>query len=180
MKRTTNYALPTWEKSDFIQMSDFNDLTQKTDAALKANADATATGLNAEIAARGEADAALSKNLGAAGHNCRVKWGTYTGTDTVGAENPTTLDCGFAPVLAIICAPPSNYNAVLPTVLFRPYTKVSLGRSASNTAEFLELSWGDTSLSWYSSGGRPAAQFNSGDTVYSYVILGYDKTAEDA
>ena len=38
MKRTTNYALPTWEKSDFIQMSDFNDLTQKTDAALKANA----------------------------------------------------------------------------------------------------------------------------------------------
>ena len=40
MKRTTNYALPTWEKSDFIQMSDFNDLTQKTDAALKANADA--------------------------------------------------------------------------------------------------------------------------------------------
>ena len=40
LKRTTNYALPTWEKSDFIQMSDFNDLTQKTDAALKANADA--------------------------------------------------------------------------------------------------------------------------------------------
>ena len=43
MKRTTNYALPTWEKSDFIQMSDFNDLTQKTDAALKANADAAAS-----------------------------------------------------------------------------------------------------------------------------------------
>ena len=39
MKRTTNYALPTWEKSDFIQMSDFNDLTQKTDAALKAAVD---------------------------------------------------------------------------------------------------------------------------------------------
>ena len=39
MKRTTNYALPTLEKSDFIQMSDFNDLTQKTDAALKAAVD---------------------------------------------------------------------------------------------------------------------------------------------
>lgn len=178
MKKTDNYSLPQWEKQDFIKMEDFNDAFGKTDAALKANADA------AQALQSGKADAqtvsALSKNLGAAGHNCRVKWGTYTGTDTVGAENPTTLDCGFAPVLAIICAPPSNYNAVLPTVLFRPYTKVSLGRSASNTAEFLELSWGDTSLSWYSSGGRPAAQFNSGDTVYSYVILGYDKTAEDA
>ena len=191
MKKTDNYSLPQWEKQDFIKMEDFNDAFGSIEQALKANADATATGLNAEIAARGEAVAAeaenrsaalaaLSKNLGAAGHNCRVKWGTYTGTDTVGAENPTTLDCGFAPVLAIICAPPSNYNAVLPTVLFRPYTKVSLGRSASNTAEFLELSWGDTSLSWYSSGSRPAAQFNSGDTVYSYVVFGYDKTAEDA
>ena len=55
MKKTDNYSLPQWEKQDFIKMEDFNDLTQKTDAALKANADATATGLNAETAARGEA-----------------------------------------------------------------------------------------------------------------------------
>lgn len=39
MKRTTNYALPTWEKSDFIQMSDFNDLTHKLDTALKGHDD---------------------------------------------------------------------------------------------------------------------------------------------
>ena len=53
MKKTDNYSLPQWEKQDFIKMEDFNDLTRKTDAALKANADATATGLNAETAARG-------------------------------------------------------------------------------------------------------------------------------
>ena len=58
MKKTDNYSLPQWEKQDFIKMEDFNDAFGKTDAALKANADATATGLNAEIAARGEADAA--------------------------------------------------------------------------------------------------------------------------
>ena len=39
MKRTTNYSLPTWEKSDFIQMSDFNDLTHKLDTALKSHDD---------------------------------------------------------------------------------------------------------------------------------------------
>ena len=65
MKKTDNYSLPQWEKQDFIKMEDFNDAFGKTDAALKANADATATGLNAEITARGEAVAALSKNLGA-------------------------------------------------------------------------------------------------------------------
>ena len=52
MKKTDNYSLPQWEKQDFIKMEDFNDLTQKTDTALKENADATATGLNAETAAR--------------------------------------------------------------------------------------------------------------------------------
>ena len=66
MKKTDNYSLPQWEKQDFIKMEDFNDLTRKTDAALKANADATATGLNAETAARGEAVAAEAENRSAA------------------------------------------------------------------------------------------------------------------
>ena len=39
---TTNYQLPKWEKTDRVQMKDFNDMTAKIDAALKANADAIA------------------------------------------------------------------------------------------------------------------------------------------
>ena len=35
MGKTANYGLPKWEKSDFIKMDDFNDLTAKLDAALK-------------------------------------------------------------------------------------------------------------------------------------------------
>ena len=50
MKRTANYALPDWEKSDFIKMDDFNDMTRKLDAALKAGADAN-TAADASIAA---------------------------------------------------------------------------------------------------------------------------------
>ena len=64
LKRTTNYALPTWEKSDFIQMSDFNDLTHKLDTALKSHdeslntkADTSAvTAVQQEIAAAREAN----------------------------------------------------------------------------------------------------------------------------
>ena len=48
MTKTTNYQLPKWEKTDRIQMKDFNDMTATLDAALKANADAIA----AETAAR--------------------------------------------------------------------------------------------------------------------------------
>ena len=64
MKRTTNYALPTWEKSDFIQMSDFNDLTHKLDTALKGHDDtlntkadtSSVTAVRQEVAAAREAN----------------------------------------------------------------------------------------------------------------------------
>ena len=36
MNHTTNYQLPKWEKTDRIQMKDFNDMTAALDAALAA------------------------------------------------------------------------------------------------------------------------------------------------
>ena len=39
MTKTTNYQLPKWEKTDRVQMKDFNDMTAKLDAALKSVAD---------------------------------------------------------------------------------------------------------------------------------------------
>lgn len=76
-------------------MDDFNDLTQKTDLALKANADAA--GGKADGAATNAALEALAKNLGVVGHNARVTWGSYTGTGTYGASNQNSLEFGFCP-----------------------------------------------------------------------------------
>lgn len=64
MKRTTNYALPDWEKSDPIKMSDFNDLTHKLDTALKSHDDtlntkadtSAVTAVQQEVAAAREAN----------------------------------------------------------------------------------------------------------------------------
>lgn len=50
MTKTTNYQLPKWEKTDRIQMKDFNDMTATLDAALKANDDAIAAETAARIA----------------------------------------------------------------------------------------------------------------------------------
>ena len=46
MTKTTNYQLPKWEKTDRIQMKDFNDMT----ATLDANADAVAAETTARVA----------------------------------------------------------------------------------------------------------------------------------
>ena len=50
MTKTTNYQLPKWEKTDRVQMKDFNDMTATLDAALKANADAIAAETTARVA----------------------------------------------------------------------------------------------------------------------------------
>ncbi len=42
MNKTANFDLPQWEKSDFIQMDDFNAAFGKLDGALKTQADALA------------------------------------------------------------------------------------------------------------------------------------------
>ena len=176
MKRTTNYSLPTWEKSDFIKMDDFNDLTQKTDLALKANADA----------AGGKADAqtvsALAKNLGAAGHNCRVAFGSYVGDGNVGQAAPTTLASPFYPVLVLVQRVISGNNSIAnPSVFVRPNDKGTNAADKSTMDSLLYLTWADDSVSWYSyNTGGAYAQLNTYGTTYLYIILGYDKATEDA
>ena len=49
MTKTTNYQLPKWEKTDRIQMKDFNDMTATLDAALKANAETIAVSSNSAV-----------------------------------------------------------------------------------------------------------------------------------
>ena len=181
MKRTTNYALPTWEKSDFIQMSDFNDLTQKTDAALKANADAAAS--KADGAATSAALAALAKNLGVVGHNARVTWGSYTGTGTYGASNQNSLEFGFCPVLvAITCDELGHYPAA-PSILLRgaglaPTLTAASGGSMGAEYTALRPTWGDSGVSWYSE-QSVACQLNESSITYFYVVIGYDKAKEE-
>ena len=86
MKRTTNYALPTWEKSDFIQMSDFNDLTQKTDAALKANADAAAASAKAAKASETNAKGSETAASGSASQSAQSA-GAASGSASQAAQS---------------------------------------------------------------------------------------------
>ncbi|MDD7000988.1 MAG: hypothetical protein PUI35_06395 [Oscillibacter sp.] len=178
MKKTDNYSLPQWEKQDFIKMEDFNDAFGKTDAALKANADAAATGLNAEIAARGEAIAALGKNLGAAGHNARIAWGSYTGTGATDAANPNTLQFDFYPVLVLIGDTKATSAPRNPTVFLRDRIKVCADPAGGNG--LLVATWSDNALSWYCRSDNAYYQLNGSGELYRYAVIGYDKAKEEA
>lgn len=169
MKRTTNYALPTWEKSDFIQMSDFNDLTQKTDAALKANADAI--GEKATAAAL----EALAQNLGVHGRNARIAFGSYTGTGTKGSANPNTLQFDFKPMLVFVAIAAWDSGVENPIIFLRNRTAGSSTPSYDCDSK-LVVSWTDTAVSWYMTSSETAYyQLNHLNAIYYYTAIGYDE-----
>ena len=62
MTKTTNYQLPKWEKTDRVQMKDFNDMTATLDEALHGlavSAEAAQAAADSEAAARAAAITAL-------------------------------------------------------------------------------------------------------------------------
>ena len=84
--QTPNYKLSQWEKSDRIQMEDFNADNAKIDAALKAEANAH-TALAAQVAKLG---------------NCRIWTGSYTGNGICGLNKFTTFTFPKKPLFAVI------------------------------------------------------------------------------
>ena len=165
MKRTTNYALPTWEKSDFIQMSDFNDLTHKLDTALKANADAAAGAASAAVVT------ALAQDVGSGGRVCRITTGSYTGNGKTGEANKRTISVDFIPVLvAVTCEKDisGSYNYV-PILLIRG-CGIAIGNGIVN-GNGPTVSWANKSVTWYA--GHDMTMMNFKDWTYQYVVIGY-------
>ena len=163
LKRTANYSLPTWEKSDFIQMSDFNDLTQKLDTALKSESDA-----------RSEADGTASERitaivqaLGAGGQNCRIAHGSYTGSGGYGSGSPNSLTFDFTPLLVVVGNTESTNYVSWPTVMIR-----GADSHGDSDQQRIYITWNDRSISWYNS-SHPSYQNNVNGRQYNYVVIGY-------
>ena len=160
MEKTTNYQLPKWEKSDFIKMDDFNDAFGKLDAALKANADAAAGAASAAVVT------ALAQDVGAGGKNCRIAFGSYTGTGKYGSANPNTLTFPIKPVFVVITSPSSM------AMHFRPAAS-----SGSGGGGAVKLTWGERSLSWYTvdTTNPHIRQDNNAGVTYQYMVFGHDE-----
>ena len=86
MNKTANFQLTQWENTDRILMEEFNSDNEKIDTALKASADGVA---------------ALQTALASCG-NCKIVYGTYTGTGKYGRENPNKLTFDGDPLFVFI------------------------------------------------------------------------------
>ena len=143
MTKTTNYQLPKWEKTDRVQMKDFNDMTDTLDAALKANAD-TAAAASAAVALCG---------------NCKIETSTYTGNGKYGSANPVTLTFPQKPALIFVLDDSGSFLTLTPR---SRWTFAYMG----NSGVAQTVTWSGNSVSWWSDGGNANNQFNASNNVY--------------
>ena len=144
MTKTTNYQLPKWEKTDRIQMKDFNDMTATLDTALKANAD-TAAAASAAVALCG---------------NCAIYQTTYTGGDMT----TPTITCPGKPMVLMVCE--SDGAPALIAWRGMPTTSTS-----SSSYEYT-ITWGERTVSWLLGKNHDGNMNWSGKQYHALVLLG--------
>ena len=151
MNKTANFQLTQWEKTDRIMMGDFNRDNAAIDAALKSSADGVA---------------ALQTALASCG-NCKIVYGTYTGTGKYGRENPNKLTFSGKPVLVIVQAQSNTTDFDFHLRLVR-----GCGWAVGDRGNYSytnSVAWGENYVSWYND--KAETQFNLQNSVYSYIAL---------
>ena len=166
MRQTTNYTLPSWDSDDRILRTDFNDLTDKTDKALNANAQAISDEISAresaistEAEARTGAVATLTAKLEEKG-NCIVSYVTYRG-DGNGSH---TLTFSHRPILVVIM----QDNVLFVAVQGSP---AALARSAGSSGAKPTLTWKENSVTWSGDYTSSLTCDDSGVTYHVAALL---------
>ena len=152
-QQTPNYRLSRWAGTDRILVEEFNDNWDKIDTALKGNADGVA---------------ALQTALASCG-NCKIVYGTYTGTGKAGSANPNKLTFDGKPVLVIVQEEKQTADMDINLRMLRPCTWAQ--GAATNDNWVNAVTWGAAQVQWYSRNDYAPTQFNEAGKKYYYLAL---------
>ena len=174
MEYTKNYHLPQWAEEDRIQMEDFNAAMMSIESGIGQALTTAEEGQAALAESIGASLESINQNLGSAGKNCRITWGSYTGNGAVGSSNPNRLNFDFTPRLVWVAtgkhSVSNNSPSFYSTVLCNPI-------GGGSTQAWLNVEWGAKSVAWYAfqSGSSASEQFNASGTTYHWVAIGADE-----
>ena len=158
LKQTTNYQLPSWDSEDRILRTDFNDLTEKVDTALKANANA----VSSEASTRASAVSSLTTKISQRG-NCKAEIKTYTGTGLHGSANPCSQTFSKKPMAIFITG-----NGYL-GICLRSGNTMWIHYSKDVNTGTVTWSGDGRTVSWYSGGAD--IQMNVSGVTYTVIAL---------
>ena len=177
MQQTTKYQFNLVDATDDFSPAPLNQNMEKVEEELSGLSTALTQGLeeveDSITALEDSVDtqlAAVMANLGAAGKNARIAWGSYTGTGTYGQDTPTVFACDFKPMLVIVGWQDYQYSP--PLVLVHG---VDLAPTEFFQYQAVSVIWEDRQVKIYSTDAEET-QFNKEGHAYRYLILGYDNT----
>ena len=173
--QTPNYQLSQWERSDKVQMEDFNADNAKIDAALKAEADArTAADASLSRTVAGKADASALDSLSGtvAGHtsvlghkgDCQFYTTSYTGDGRYGKDRPMTLSFPRKPYIIFITGNGSRGRHMI-LVQGTPESTVEVSGDGYTS----NLTWSGNSVSWW--GGMASYMMTESGVRHQVVAL---------
>lgn len=168
MQHTAKYKFKLIETSDTFSPEALNENARTAETELArvetvhaADKAALEKTVAANKAAADAADAAIRTALGTGGKTARIKWGSYVGNGKIGQTNPNSLDFDFKPHFLFVTSGSSWYNFMLRGV-----------EQSENDGYYpCKVTWGENSVSWYSS-ENAAYQCNANDSTYYYIAIG--------
>lgn len=106
----------------------------------------------------------------------KIETGSYTGTGTSGSVNMNSLSFSFEPILVIVSGYSNEIGTETMMIAVKPSTYVPLiyNYSSMNSSDLytnILSTWGEDSVSWYSTQGA-LQQLNFQGITYDYVALG--------
>ena len=140
MNHTPNYQLNLWEGEDRILREDFNADNTKIEAAL------------------------------ASAGNCKIATGSYVGTGTYGASNPTSLTFEFQPLMILLDPGEIEVTNSVPRYYFL-YRSCSSFSACKSSGSVLPVTWSANGASWYAT-LNALQQFNTKGQTYHYLAIG--------
>lgn len=98
-----------------------------------------------------------------------IATGSYEGTNKYGVNNPLTLTFPFVPKVVFIS--PNKKSSCVP---FAWIYGSPVGMTAYNNSQMFasNLTWNGNTLTWYTTDGYPAYQYNNSETTYYWVAIG--------
>lgn len=145
---TENYGLCQWEATDQVLRTEFNEDNQKVDTALSSLAQKTSD---------------LETGLSKCG-NCRIIYGSYTGSGQAGPSYPTSLTFDRKPLAVFVMAQINSSNT--------GNASLTMIRGAQWTFSFSRCSvtWSENGVSWYYSENNPQYQLSRGICYYIALL----------
>lgn len=113
---------------------------------------------------------ALATLVSSIGDGAKIQTGSYVGTGTYGSSNPCSLTFDFEPKVLLV--EPKGMTGGPPCITLVCGVELSQILIFENQRTFLQTTWSENTVSWYTNSADAVSQLNGNGNLYHYCAIG--------